>query len=304
LLRGQDVGLLVDGPEAREEAIGDLVGFGVDAGRVRIVEIPTADTWIRDYGPTFLLNDETGEVGMVEWQFNAWGGKYDDLIPDDGLPSRLNRHLGLRVWNPGVVMEGGSIEVNGRGTVLTTTQCLLNPNRNPGLDRAGIERVLTDYLNAPNVLWLGEGIVGDDTDGHIDDIARFVDETTIVCAIEGDPDDANHALLHENYRRLEGFRDQDHRAFRIATLPMPDPVVADDGARLPASYANFTIGNRVVLVPVFDQLAKDARALEVLRGLFPSRGVVGIDCRAMVHGLGTIHCSSQQQPRGKKDVRP
>lgn len=297
LLPGQGVGLLVDGPEGREQVCGVL---DENADRVRILEIPTADTWIRDYGPTFLVNDRTGEAGMVEWRFNAWGGKYDDLLADDGLPSRLNRHLGLRVWNPGVVMEGGSIEVNGRGTVLTTEQCLLNPNRNPGLDRAAIEQVLAGYLNAPNVLWLGEGIVGDDTDGHIDDIARFVDETTIVCAVERDPEDANHTLLAENHRRLEEFRDQDGRAFRVVTLPMPDPVISSDGIRLPASYANFYIGNRAVLVPVFDQPAKDAQALEVLRGLFPSREVVGVDCRALVHGLGTIHCSSQQQPQAVK----
>jgi agmatine deiminase len=307
LAPSQAVCLLAANADAGAEAASELTATGVDTSGVRVHEIPTTDTWIRDYGPTFLLNDESGEVGMVEWRFNAWGDKYDDLQADDGIPSRINRLLNLRAWNPGIVMEGGSIEVNGRGTVLTTEQCLLNENRNPGLGRREIEGFLADYLAAPNVLWLGEGIVGDDTDGHIDDIARFVDERTVVCALEEDPADANFELLADNHRRLQAFRDQDGRELGIIALPMPDPVLAadpvtggaTDDVRLPASYANFYIGNGTVLVPVFGQKGKDGRALEVLRGVFPSRKVIGIDCRALVHGRGTLHCCSQQQPKGK-----
>jgi agmatine deiminase len=197
--------------------------------------------------------------------------------------------LKLPVFEPGIVLEGGSIEVNGAGTVLTTEQCLLNKNRNPQLDRSEIENYLQEYLNVSTVLWLHEGVVGDDTDGHIDDIARFSDANTVLCAFEEDPADENHELLKDNYDRLISF------GLNVVKLPMPG-YVGDRHARLPASYANFYVGNAVVVVPVFGH-ANDRRALEIVQKAFPSRRIVGVHATAMVHGLGTIHCCSQQEPR-------
>jgi agmatine deiminase len=199
----------------------------------------------------------------------------------------------MKVFTPGIVLEGGSIDVNGRGTVLTTEQCLLHPNRNPSLSREEIGAYLQEYLGVSTVVWLKEGITGDDTDGHIDDVARFSDPSTIICAVEEEPDDVNYPALQENLRILRGARDQDDHPFTIVPLPMPEP--GEDGTRLPASYANFYIGNRTVLVPVFGN-PNDARALAIIGNAFPGRHVVGIDCGAMVHGLGALHCVTQQQP--------
>jgi agmatine deiminase len=235
-----------------------------------------------------------GEVAVVDWGYNAWGGKYPPYDRDDAVPRLVAALLGLRVFSPGIIMEGGSLDVNGRGTLLTTESCLLNPNRNPTLDRAAIEEHLRAYLGIAHVIWLGDGIAGDDTDGHVDDITRFVAPDTIVTVIEDDPADENHRPLAGNRERLRAARDQDGRPFTVVELPMPRPVVRD-GQRLPASYANFYVGNAVVLVPTFED-PSDARALAVLRGCFPSRRVVGIDSRDLVWGLGAFHCATQQQP--------
>jgi agmatine deiminase len=291
LQRDQRVSLIVDDAEAEA----DVRARGADLSGVTFFHIPTRDTWIRDYGPTFVVHAETGRVAMVKWTFNAWGGKYDDLRADDAVPAGMNGVLSMPVFDAGIVLEGGSIDVNGAGAVLTTEQCLLNPNRNPKLSRADLELYLRDYLGAPHVVWLAEGIVGDDTDGHVDDIARFADATTVLCAREVDPADENHAILEDNYERLRSATDQAGRRLRTVTLPMPDPVVGPDG-RLPASYANFYIGNRTVIVPIFGQ-RKDRTALDVVQSCFPRHRVVGVNCTAMVHGLGAVHCCSQQQPR-------
>ncbi len=291
---GEKVCLLVNDAESESQASGVLAGRGIDMASVQMFRIPTCDTWIRDYGPTFVSHARSGETAMVQWVFNAWGDKYDDLKADDGVGCEINRALDMMEFAAGVVLEGGSIDVNGRGSVLTTEQCLLNPNRNPGLSRADIETVLQDYLSVSHVIWLGEGIAGDDTDGHIDDVARFVGEGTVVCAFESDPADENHAPLLDNYNRLMRARDQDGARLNVIQLPMPGPV-AGPGGRLPASYVNFYIGNDTVLVPVFGH-SNDRRALNILETCFPNRRVVGIDCQAMVHGFGTLHCSSQQQP--------
>jgi agmatine deiminase len=256
--------------------------------QVDFIPIAAEDSWIRDYGPTFVINRERHQLAMVKWKFNAWGNKYDDLIADDRIPFELNKRLGLQTFEPGIVLEGGSIEVNGAGTVLTTEQCLLNKNRNPSLSREQIEQFLSEYLNISKVLWLREGIVGDDTDGHIDDIARFVSGDTVVAAFEDDPADENYKILEENYDRLRAF------GLNVVKLPMPG-YVGDRHARLPASYANFYIGNAAVVVPVFDH-ANDRRALDIIQPCFPDRRVVGVRATAMVHGLGTIHCCSQQEP--------
>ncbi len=256
---------------------------------------------IREPGLPGQLVSDKASLAFNDWRFNAWGNKYDVLKQDDRVPMLLERVLNIPRFEPGIVMEGGSIEVNGTGCVLTTEQCLLNPNRNPQLSREEIEQYLKDYLGAQKVLWLGEGIVGDDTDGHVDDIARFVGPNVIACAVEEDPADANYHLLQDNLRRLRRMTDVRGRSFEIVTLPMPGVVggTSTDSRnldRLPASYANFYIGNGVLLAPVFGH-ANDTCALEVLQRLFPDRRVVGINCEPLVWGMGTIHCVTQQQPK-------
>jgi agmatine deiminase len=292
------VELLVD-DEATEHRVRQRCLFP-GAANIRFHHIQTVDSWIRDYGPNFLINN-SGGVAFNDWIFNAWGNKYESLKQDDQVPRQLEAVLQMPRFVPGIVMEGGSIEVNGAGCVLTTEQCLLNPNRNPQLSRTEIEEYLKNYLGVTKVLWLGEGIVGDDTDGHIDDIARFVAPNVIVCAVEDDPEDANYELLQENLERLRSMTDAAGRPFEIVTLPMPGVVGGTntgtrDLERLPASYANFYIANNVVLAPVFGH-ENDVRAVETLRGVFRDRRVVPINCEPLVWGMGTIHCVTQQQPR-------
>jgi agmatine deiminase len=269
------VNLLVDGEEA-EQAVRERFALP-GASNVRFHRLQTVDSWIRDYGPNFLV-DGKGGLAYNDWIFNAWGNKYEELKKDDSIPARLENILNAPRFEPRIVMEGGSIETNGAGCVLTTEQCLLNPNRNPGLSKREIEGYLRNYLGVKKVLWLGEGIVGDDTDGHIDDIARFVGENVVVCAVEDDPEDANYELLQDNLKRLKKTTDVHGRPFEIVTLPMPDVVGGSSTEnrnldRLPASYANFYIANNVVLVPIFGH-SNDARALEILQGLFDKRRVV------------------------------
>jgi agmatine deiminase len=265
---------------------------GVDLERVRLYEVATDDAWMRDHGPTFIRRGN--ELALVDWKYNAWGGKYPPWEKDDRVPERLADVLALPRFSPGIVLEGGSIDVNGQGTLLTTEQCLLNPNRNPDLGRADLEQILCDNLGVTNVLWLGDGIEGDDTDGHVDDLTRFVDPTTVVTVVEEDPRDVNHERLRDNHRRLGEMTDQDGRPLRVVTLPMPEPI-SYEGTRLPASYANFYVGNEVVLVPIFGQ-RRDGAVLSMLRGLFPGRRIVGIDAVDLVWGLGAFHCVTQQQP--------
>ncbi|HWN10768.1 MAG TPA: agmatine deiminase family protein [Pyrinomonadaceae bacterium] len=311
------VNLLVDDAET-ENAVRSRCEFN-GAENIHFHQIPTIDSWIRDYGPNFLVFDKPQFVeankrvseddkpkflgqslAYNDWIFNAWGNKYEELKKDDAIPRLLESILKVPRFSPEIVMEGGSIEVNGAGCVLTTEQCLLNRNRNPHLGQNELEQYLKDYLGVRKVLWLGEGIVGDDTDGHIDDIARFVGPNVIVCAVEDDPEDANYELLQDNLKRLQRMTDADDRPFEIVTLPMPGVVggTSTDSRnldRLPASYANFYIANRVVLAPIFGH-ANDRRALQTLAQLFPTRRVVGINCEPLVWGMGTIHCVTQQQP--------
>ena len=291
------VNLLVDDEET-EASVRRRCTFPV-AENIRCHQIRTVDSWIRDYGPNFLLNDKGG-LAYNDWIFNAWGNKYEELKKDDSIPALLESLLKVPRFEPGIVMEGGSIDVNGAGCVLTTEQCLLNPGRNLHLSKDEIERYLKNYLGVEKVLWLGDGIFGDDTDGHIDDIARFVAPNVIVSAVEDDPEDANYKLLQDNLRRLRTMTDVKGRPFEVVTLPMPGVVggtstLARDLDRLPASYANFYIANNVVLAPIFGH-ANDARALEVLKRVFPDRRVIGINCEPLVWGMGTIHCVTQQQP--------
>jgi len=267
----------------------------VDLSRVILHTTDFSDVWIRDYGPTFVVNRALKRTAMVRWNFNAWGGKYDDQLRDGKIPGIMNRWLELPQFVPGIVLEGGSVDVNGRGTVMTTRSCLLNPNRNPALSPDEIEQFLKEFLGIVKIIWLNEGIVGDDTDGHIDDIARFVAPSTVVCAYESNTADANYPALRENYEILKKSTDQDGKPLTVVKLPMPAKV-ASGNERYPASYTNFYIGNTVVIVPVFND-PNDMAAIQILQGLLPDRKVTGIDARALVEGFGTFHCASQQQPQ-------
>ena len=291
----EKIRLLVNDEKERDRVDRILRGRA-NAKNVIYYLIPTVDTWIRDYGPNFILNRRGGkrEIALVRWKFNAWGEKYESLMHDDSVPDSLAPLLEVPVFRPGLILEGGSIDPNGLGAVLVTEQCLLNRNRNPHLDRSGIEQVLRDFLGFTHFVWLGEGIEGDDTDGHIDDIARFVDPATVVLAVEKNTSDPNEAVLRENLDRLQRATDQDGKKLNLVPLPMPDRVSGSEG-RLPASYLNFYIANGVVLVPIFGQ-AKDAIALQILQELFPKRSVLGIRSETLVLGLGGIHCVTHEEP--------
>ena len=264
--------------------------------RVHFHHFPAYEPWCRDHGPIFLVRNQNGQNGraIVDWDYNAWGGKYPPFDLDDAVPQHVARYRNLPLFSPGIVMEGGSIEVNGRGTVLTTEACLLNKNRNPHLTKAQIEQFLSDYLGATNVLWLGDGIMGDDTDGHIDDLTRFVNPNTVVTIVEEDSQDENFAILQDNLKRLRTLKDEDGTPLRIVELPMPGRVEFD-GQRLPASYANFYVANKIVLVPTYRH-ANDAKALAILQKEFPDRKVIGVNSTELIWGLGSFHCISQQEP--------
>jgi agmatine deiminase len=292
---GEDVRILVRDPAEKERAVKKLAQTRSRLDRVFFFQIPTADVWIRDYGPNFILKPgERPESAFNRWDFNAWGGKYDSLRADDKIAPRIASVSQTPYYEPGMVLEGGSIDVNGSGSVLVTEQCLLNPNRNFRLERPGIEAILRDHLGVRHFIWLGEGIAGDDTDGHVDDIARFVSRDTVICAAEGDPGDENYAPLQDNLKRLRAAVDETGAPLTVVELPMPRKIESDTG-RLPATYANFYIGNAAVLVPAYAQ-PEDAVAASILGRFFPGRQVVSIPSRDLVYGLGAVHCVTQQQP--------
>ncbi len=255
---------------------------------------PTNDAWCRDHGPAFIVNYEKKEKAIIDWGYNAWGDKYPPYDLDDVIPTLIGKKLGVPVFNPNIVMEGGSVEFNGRGTLLTTTACLLNKNRNPHLSQKQIEEYLVNYYGVENILWLGDGIVGDDTDGHIDDITRFVNEDTVVTVVEENKSDENYELLQENLQLLSTMRLENGKQLNIIELPMPKPVIYDE-QRLPASYANFYIGNEHVVVPTFRDTKNDEQALNILQSCFKERKVVGLDSTDLIWGLGSFHCLSQQE---------
>jgi agmatine deiminase len=264
--------------------------------KVVLHQFPTDDSWCRDHGALFVTRNpgDGPTLKALDFQYNAWGGKYPPFDLDNGIPKRMAEALGVPFETIPMVLEGGSIEVNGRGTLLTTEQCLLNPNRNPTLRRDQIEAQLKELLGVSLILWLGDGIAGDDTDGHIDDLTRFVAEDLVVTVVEQDPADENYAALKENRERLEGLKLADGRPLRVLELPMPAPLFRGSD-RLPASYANFYVGNRVVLLPTFNCPA-DEEAAAILARCFPGRRIVSLDCRDVVVGLGTFHCLTQQVP--------
>jgi agmatine deiminase len=313
LARAESVHILVSDAAEQQRAKKILTRNGVALERVHFHAWPTNRVWTRDSGPIFLRRDSARSaqqdallpVAITDWKFNAWA-KYDDWQHDDKLPSRVAKLLQLPRWTPEitlangtrhrVVLEGGSIDVNGAGTLLTTEECLLSTvqQRNPGVTRAQLERCFYDYLGIEQVLWLNRGIAGDDTHGHVDDIARFTDETTIVAAVEPNRADENHLPLAENLDRLRSARTPGGKPYRVVELPLPAPVVFE-GQRLPASYANFYIANGLVLVPAFND-ANDRIALNTLAELFPRHTIVGIHCMDFIWGLGALHCMTQQQP--------
>lgn len=295
LTKGELVRINVVDEAMKLFAIGHLQKEEVDLGKVEFFFHPTNDAWCRDHGPAFLINPaaEIKKV-IVDWGYNAWGNKYPPFDLDDVVPALIGNHFNIPVYHPGIVMEGGSVEFNGMGTVMTSTACLLNPNRNPHLIQQEIEEYLCNYYGMEQVLWVDEGIVGDDTDGHIDDTVRFVNEDTVITVIEEDKNDENYALLQHNLRQLKEMRLINGKQLNIVELLMPEELIYED-QRLPCSYANFYIANKSVIVPTF-RSARDDKALRIIQDCFPSREVVGIDSTDIIWGLGSFHCLSQQEP--------
>jgi agmatine deiminase len=267
---------------------------GCSLKNIRFHHIPTNESWCRDHGPAFVKKGKS--LAVVDWKFNAWGGKYPPYDADDAVPTRIAEILKLKVFYPGIVMEGGAVDFNGEGTILTTTDCLLNKNRNPKLSKSAIEKYLKDYYGQKKVCWLTGGIAGDDTDGHVDDLARFISPRKIVIGVEDDPRDENFRVLRDARRQLDALTDQDGNAFEIVEIPMPRAVV-HDGQRLPATYVNFYFVNGALLVPTYRDRKNDRKALAILQEHLPGRKVIGIDCVELIWGLGAIHCLSQQQPK-------
>jgi agmatine deiminase len=294
LTKGEAVCINVANTEMQVAASYHLVEAGVNMQKVGFFKHPTNDAWCRDHGPAFLLNRDTGEKAVVDWGYNAWGNKYPPFDLDDVIPTLIGQKFNLKVFHPGIVMEGGSVEFNGAGTLMTSTACLLNPNRNPQLNQEQIEEYLIHYYGVDQVLWVDEGIIGDDTDGHIDDTVRFVNEDTVLTVIEENKNDENYELLQHNLKQLKQMRLITGRQLNIVELPMPDEVIYED-QRLPASYANFYIANSSVIVPTF-RSDKDEKALQIIQQCFPGREVVGIDSTDIIWGLGSFHCLSQQEP--------
>jgi agmatine deiminase len=295
LTKSELVCVNVNDEQMREFATDCLNKARVDLSRITFYLNPTNDAWCRDHGPAFLINPDAREKKViVDWNYNAWGNKYPPFDLDDVIPTRIAQQLGLPVFHPGIIMEGGSVEFNGEGTVLTSSCCLLNENRNPHLKKEDIEKFLHEYYGATQVLWVEEGIEGDDTDGHIDDTVRFVNADTVLTVIEENKSDENYQLLQNNLRQLSKMRLANGKQLNIVELLMPKPVIYEN-QRLPASYANFYISNGSVIVPVF-QCPNDDKALQIIQNCFPDRNVIGIDSTDIIWGLGSFHCLSQQEP--------
>jgi len=295
--KGEMVNINVADDKMKLVAQEQLSKVGCDLNKIFFFIHPTNDAWCRDHGPAFLINEkaEMHKKIIVDWGYNAWGDKYPPFDLDDVIPTLIGRNYKLPVFNPGIVMEGGSVDFNGKGTVLTTTSCLLNENRNPHLTQKQIEEYLVNFYGVSNILWLGDGIVGDDTDGHIDDITRFVNEDTVVTVVESDSSDENYKPLKENLQLLSKMKLESGKSMNIIELPMPK-AVEFDGMRLPASYANFYISNAAVVVPTYRDDINDIKALDILSKCFSDRKVIGLDSTDIIWGLGSFHCLSQQEP--------
>lgn len=295
LTEGELVRINVADRVMKDFATNLLVIHGVNMDKVEFYFHQTNDAWCRDHGPAFLVNPGAKEPkAVVDWDYNAWGGKYPPFDLDDVVPTLIAKEFGLPVFYPGIIMEGGAVDFNGAGTVITSTCVLLNENRNPHLNRNQVEKYLMDFYGQDQVLWVDEGVVGDDTDGHIDDTVRFINEDTVITVIEERKTDENYDLLQKNLADLKRMRLINGKQLHIIEIPMPDDVIWED-QRLPASYANFYIANKSVIVPTF-RSPKDDKVLSVIADCFPGREVVGIDSTDIIWGLGSFHCLSQQEP--------
>jgi agmatine deiminase len=295
LTLSEEVCINVADEAMKQFAVGWLTKSGADLSRITFYFNPTNDAWCRDHGPAFLINPSASQKKVVvDWNYNAWGNKYPPFDLDDVVPTRIAEQLGLPVYHPGIIMEGGSVDFNGDGTLITSECCLLNDNRNPHLNRSQIEKYLADFYGIKQVLWVKEGIVGDDTDGHIDDTVRFVNHDTVLTVVEEDKNDDNYGLLQQNLVQLKKMRLLNGKQLNVVELPMPDAVIYE-AQRLPASYANFYISNASVIVPTY-RCKNDDRALRIIGECFPGRRVVGIDSTDIIWGLGSFHCLSQQEP--------
>ncbi len=292
--QGEKVCINANSETLKAQIIGWLTEAGVNLNQIEFLINPTNDAWCRDHGPAFLINPETKQRQVVNWGYNAWGGKYPPYSDDDALPVKIANYLGLPYVTPGIIMEGGSVDFNGAGTVLTSKSCLLNPNRNPNLNQGQIEQYLYDYYGMEQVLWVEDGIVGDDTDGHIDDTTRFVNEDTVVACVEADRNDENFEVLNTNLQLLKEMRLLNGKQLNIIELPMPKPVYIND-FRTPGSYANFLICNAGVIVPVFDN-PNDQVAIDILEQAFPTQKVIPLLANEIIWGQGSFHCLSQQEP--------
>ena len=305
LHKDEQVNLFVKDSKTRTKVIAQFEERRIDLRRISFHIWDYADVWFRDYGPIFIVNKGKKQIAILHWIFNAWGGKYKELIRDTQIPYIISQNIPLAYCRPGIILEGGSIDVNGIGTLLTTEQCLLHHGRNPSFSKRDIETYLMNYLGVSHIIWLKSGILGDDTDGHIDNLARFVNPRTVFCAYEENEKDENYSILKDNYQTLLKSKDQDGDKLNVIKLPMPHPirrVVRGKSIRLPASYLNFYIANKVVLVPTF-QHKNDQIAIRIIKDSFPDRKVIGIHCSDLLYGLGTIHCITQQQPAVAKQER-
>lgn len=292
--KSEIVRINVKDEEMKSFAIAELSKENVDLSKIEFYLHPTNDAWCRDHGPAFLINKKLKKKVIIDWNFNAWGGKYPPFDLDDNIPTLIAKELNLSVYYPNIIMEGGSVEFNGNGTILTSKSCLLNKNRNPNLTQEEIEKNLCLYYGQKQVLWIDDGIVGDDTDGHIDDTVRFVDKNTVLAVVEENKEDENYPILQKNLQQLKKLRLLDGSPLNIIELPMPSPVIYEN-QRLPASYANFYIANHAVIVPVF-RCKNDEKALKIIQECFKDRKVIGIDSTEIIWGLGSFHCLSQQEP--------
>ncbi|MBP1630115.1 MAG: agmatine deiminase [Bacteroidetes bacterium] len=293
LARGEIVNINILNQEMRERVSKELIVLGVDMTKIVFHDFKTNDAWARDHGASILLNNDGKSRAIVDWDYNAWGGKYPAEL-DNMIPSQMAKYLGLEVFRPEIVMEGGSVDFNGKGSLLTTTACLLNENRNPSLNQSQIEEKLINYYGVENVIWLADGVEGDDTDGHVDDITRFVNEDTVITVVEENKSDYNYEPLQENLKLLNKARLENGKQINVVELIMPEPVIWED-QRLPASYANFYIANEAVIVPIFN-CKNDNKAIYTLEECFKDRKVIGIDSTDIIWGLGSFHCLSQQEP--------
>ncbi|HVT85262.1 MAG TPA: agmatine deiminase family protein [Chitinophagaceae bacterium] len=295
LTKSEKVNINVNDQPMKDFAIQQLQMIDTDLSKIEFFFHPTNDAWCRDHGPAFLINPNAAtKKVIVDWNYNAWGNKYPPYDLDDVIPTLIATHYHIPVYYPGIIMEGGSVEFNGKGTLMTSTACLLNPNRNPDLNQQQIEETLFHYYGVEQVLWVDEGIVGDDTDGHIDDTVRFVNEDTVIAVIEEKKSDDNYELLQKNLGQLKKMRLLNGKQLNVIELPMPDEVIYEK-QRLPASYANFYIANRSVIVPTY-RCDKDEKVVRIIQECFPNRNVIGIDSTDLIWGLGSFHCLSQQEP--------